>query len=104
MNDHVKINFDCSENDAQLVIHIVNRALELVAPHKVKIDSVESTMDIVATHCNGCPLDLFAFLLSNNNDFMHDFSGIYRFIDRKTGKLTNNFLPRCAMQNKNNKT
>jgi hypothetical protein len=51
-------------------------------------------MDISACHSNGCPLRLADLLAAKNFDFMHDVAGIHNNIDRETGKLKGNFLPR----------
>jgi hypothetical protein len=56
----------------------------------------ELLMDLNATHSNGCPLKLQELLDAPDLDFFHDVAGITRHLDRKTGKLTNYFLPRYA--------
>ena len=53
-------------------------------------------MDIVATHANGCPLDLAQLAIADDYTFMHDVQGIHRHIDRETGQLTDCFVPRTA--------
>ena len=55
-------------------------------------------MDITACHANGCRLHLKAFLELRPQDFAHDFAGIQRHINRRTGKLEDCFTPRCAVQ------
>jgi hypothetical protein len=60
-------------------------------------DLLETEMDITATHCNGCPLDLEKFLAAPDGDFGHDVFGIRHHINRRTGELENMFLPRCAL-------
>ncbi len=53
-------------------------------------------MDITAAHRNGCPLKLDELLKAEDFDFAHDVFGIRRYINRKTGKLENCFLPRFS--------
>lgn len=53
-------------------------------------------MDLAATHANGCKLDLDKLLAFDNFNFAHDVFGIREHLDRKTGKLKDFFLPRCA--------
>jgi hypothetical protein len=42
------------------------------------------------------PLDYKRLLEFPRGDFAHDLLGIYKHLDRTTGKLTGGFLPRCA--------
>lgn len=53
-------------------------------------------MDLIATHKNGCPLDLEGLLTASDHDFGHDVFGINRFLNRETGELKSAFLPRYA--------
>lgn len=55
-------------------------------------------MDITATHANGCPLKLAELLAADDFNFSHDVAGIYRHLDRTTGKLLDCFLPRFAQK------
>lgn len=59
-------------------------------------DLLSLSMDITATHLNGCPLDFDKLLTASDPDFAHDVFGISRHIDRTTGKLKDHFLPRCS--------
>lgn len=52
-------------------------------------------MDISATHAT-CPLDLDKLIHGPKGDTFHDLIGIMNHLDRKTGKLTDGFVPRCA--------
>jgi hypothetical protein len=65
----------------------------------VRYNRMDCEMDIAATHCNGCRLNLAALLVADPGNFMHDILGIRAHIDRKTGKLTDHFLPRFAESN-----
>lgn len=63
-------------------------------------DLLACQMDLDATHSNGMPLDLERLREwgqgEGSFDFTHDIIGIYRFLDRSTGRLEGCFLPRCA--------
>lgn len=61
------------------------------------INKTNFTMDMEATHCNGCRLDLDKLLNFPDFDFWHDLHGIANHIDRHTGELKDCFLPRCAV-------
>jgi len=54
------------------------------------------TMDVSAVHANGNPLRLEDLLHADDFNFAHDMSGICNCLDRNTGKLTRNFLPRFS--------
>jgi hypothetical protein len=92
----VQPSFNCSLDDARLIALIAKRAVEVASRNGVVIDLMETNMDLTATHCNGCPLDLTRFLAAPDSDFGHDLFGIRRHLDRKTGKLGGCFLPRMA--------
>lgn len=68
-------------------------------PNSVSV--IDVTMDLAATHANGCPLDLEKLERAPDFDFAHDIMGIRRHLDRDDnsptgGKLLNCFVPRCA--------
>lgn len=88
-----EINWDVSKEDFALIDCIVRRALGFDDSY----DYQELVMDVTATHANGCPLDLAALFAAEDFDFVHDVFGIYRNIDRETGKLKNCFRPRFAV-------
>ena len=78
-------------------IHLIaRRAIQLYAKHDVKLNFMDIEMDITACHANGCALDLPKLRTFPDFDFMHDVSGIYRHLDRNTGKLLDCFVPRSA--------
>lgn len=52
-------------------------------------------MDLLAAH-NQYPLDLEALAEADPENFAHDIAGIVGHIDRRTGKLTDCFVPRYA--------
>ena len=80
-----KISFETSVPDAALIRRIVKRAAETLG-----------TMDITATHANGCPLDLARLLGADDLNFARDLSGISGHLNRETGRLDNSFRPRFS--------
>ena len=92
-----RVNFKCSAADGVLLSRIHRRAMKLAKEHGIVYDSVDCSMDLRACHCNGCPLDLQKLLDAPEFDFAHDVFGIREHIDRTTGRLTDCFLPRCAL-------
>lgn len=87
-----KVKFDISDEDSRWVESILYRARIL----KLTTDPLSSRMDLIATHANGCPMDFKRMFEADDFNLTHDFCGIARHIDRRTGKLTNCFLPRFA--------
>jgi hypothetical protein len=94
------ISFSISRNDAKTVREIVDRAAvmsERVTGKKLNNDELRGwTMDIIACHANSCPIDFGRLLGADDFNFGHDVFGIYRHLDRSTGRLTNCFVPRFA--------
>lgn len=89
-----EMNWNVSKEDMKKIQEISKRGFETVkSGYKSKIDF---EMDIIATHLNGCKLDLDKLLSAPKFDFYHDLTGIYHHLNRKTGELTDCFLPRCA--------
>ena len=87
------LNFTTTRVEEDAVNQIADRAQELGL---VVTDRLSFTMDLSATHSNGCPLDFNKLLNAPDFDFAHDVCGIQRHMDRQTGQLTDCFLPRCA--------
>lgn len=89
-----------SRADMNLISLIAKRAANIIgkdASNKGKpYDTISAEMDLIATHKNGCPLDLEGLLTAADHDFGHDVFGINRYLDRGTGKITQSFLPRYA--------
>lgn len=90
-----EVSFDVSPEDRELTLKIAQRAVDLSADWETPLELVNTWMDLVATHANGCPLRLNDMLATNNEfSLLHDIAGIYRHLDRKTGQLTGYFSPR----------
>ena len=86
------ISFSVTDEERIKVTNIVNRARTRFP----ELDEISLQMDIVATHANGCPLDLDRLLKSDDFNFYHDVLGIYHNIDCMTGRLVNLFRPRFS--------
>lgn len=89
----MSVEFNATLEETYLIKKILYRAKYLGACYDSHL-SME--MDINAVHSNGTPLDLERLLICQDFDFHHDINGIYKHLDRKTGKLKDHFLPRCA--------
>ena len=86
------VRFNVTEEDHRLIIRIAKRYLNIMRGSVEGIQEV--TMDLMAVHCNGNPLDLQGLLDANDMDLTHDIGGIRRHLDRRTGKLVDFFVPR----------
>lgn len=95
------LNVDCSAHDSELAAKVVQRVaeiLKLAGLHNMgyTFDPVICYADIINVHCNGCPLRLLAWLMSTPSDFMEDFNGINRHVNRVTGGINGEWRPRFA--------
>ncbi len=91
------ISFKVTKTQARLIDQITERAVNMAKALGLKeIRAMTMNMDITACHANGCELDLLALLQADDFNFSHDVFGIYRHIDRKTGKLGDCFVPRFS--------
>lgn len=88
------ISFDASMMERKAARSIATRAKAIYAENGVKRDRYDIEMDLIATHANGCPLDLARMAEADDFNLMHDVGGIGRHLDRDTGKLTGHFRPR----------
>lgn len=90
------LNESPSAEDRALILKIADRAMaDGPAPYT---DKIRAVMDLCIVHCNGCALDLAAFLSASETNFWHDINGIAANLDRVTGQLKNVFTPRHARQ------
>lgn len=97
------VSFTVSKAEAKLVGKIVARAEEMLKRDQPTLTKAESdawcrevTMDLMACHANGCPMDFQKLLGADDFNFAHDVWGIRRKLNRTTGELEDFFLPRCA--------
>jgi hypothetical protein len=88
------VSFNATKEESKIIAQIVDRAKK-----ELEIsDPLTLSMDIMACHANGTPLDLRGFLEASGADFGHDIHGIQAYIDRRTGRLTRIFQPRFAKE------
>ena len=87
------INWTASKEEMELILKIADRAVEMIGDRK---ETQGVIIDIEATHCNGCPIDLERLLNAPDYDFAHDVDGIRTHLNRRTGELEDCFLPRYA--------
>lgn len=92
-----EVSFSVSDDDRHLLMEIADRAYR-DGLCKTKNNKVNTLMDLTAAHANGCPLRLRDLLDADDFNFAHDLYGIDRHLDRTTGKLTDMFRPRFAVQ------
>lgn len=92
------IDWTITPEDMSLVGRIVRRweDMHMRGPEVRPFDRSGATMDLIACHNHGCKLDLQALVDADDFDFSHDVYGINRHLNRKTGELTDCFLPRFA--------
>lgn len=95
------VSFKVTKEEAELIVKIAARAqVELFNPKNgqekswCKQTEQDTQMDLCATIAQGVPLRLEELLSADNFNFCHDIAGIYRHIDRSTGKLEGFFRPR----------
>ena len=85
-----------SKSDYALIDAAMARAQARYTAHGQEFDRLHHTMNLIACHLNGCPLDFAKLLNFDDFSFMHDISGIDRHMSRETGQLMGHFLPRCS--------
>jgi hypothetical protein len=90
-----EIKFTATKEELEFIHKILDRSFKLYSSRFYRLSL---KMDLEATHCNGNPLDFEKLLNFDQSDFFHDVIGITNNLDRSTGKLTNNFIPRCSKQ------
>lgn len=90
-----QISFKTTNEEFQIINKIAERAVNAL-DHESEYPKQMCLMDLVATHCNGNPLDLEGLLAAGASDFVHDVFGIRRHIDRDTGRLMDCFVPRYS--------
>ena len=88
------MKFTKCKKDLKLIHKIIARAMNMDIFSGV--DRLDMEMDISACHANGNPLDLQRLLDADDFNFLHDVGGIRGHLNRKTGKLTDCFRPRCS--------
>lgn len=90
------INFTATQAERALIEKIASRAMGMRGISNAYADKIDVELDVLAAHANGCPLKLADMLNADDFQFAHDVFGIARHLNRKTGRLENCFVPRCA--------
>lgn len=92
----MSVKFKATEVEITAIRQIAERMGRLKKKFGIAYPRLSLVMDLHATHCNGCPLQLNALAVAADEDFAHDLLGIQRHLDRTTGKLMHGFTPRYA--------
>ena len=82
---------DCTSETFSLIERIIARAESEQAILRGRISLLCALSCLYANY----DADLQALLDSEDYDFVHDISGIQRHMDLETGRLTDEFVPRC---------
>ena len=81
--------------EMKLVGQIADRAVMLYAKHGVRVERLDTLMDVMAVHQKVQPLRLADLLAADEFNFIHDITGINRHLDRDAYKL-DGFSPRFS--------
>lgn len=90
-----KVSFKVTKDERLLVLQAAKRAQRMMDLNADQTTDI--AMDLCACHANGNPLDFEKLVRFDDFSFAHDIAGIARHINRDTGKLERNFLPRCSI-------
>ena len=91
------LNLTATTKDRHLIEKIADRAIDRISTLNVGLYRRNICIyDITITHINGCPLNLRKLLKAPDFEFCYDVLGIRKHIDRRTGKLRNDFSPKSA--------
>jgi len=83
--------------EARLVKRIADRAYLRIQQLSCPLyKRATCASDVSQVHAGSCPLDLQRLLKASDFDFLHDIFGIKKHLDRRIGRLRNNFRPRTA--------
>lgn len=95
-----EVSFEATTAEINLVDTIVRRVHNIYRKmgRGREFDRTSTTMDLLATHANGCPMDFARLAKADEFNLMHDVGGIAQHLDRKTGKLMHCFLPRFHLR------
>jgi hypothetical protein len=84
-----------TENDVDQIARIVARYGKTYPAIYHDDEALSIRMDIAAAHLSQS-LDLEKLLQVEEFTFFHDINGIRSHLNRETGQLEQNFLPRCS--------
>ncbi len=88
------MNFKITPENSAHLKTILDR---VEADSELGFDRTSASMNLIATHNGGCPLDFERMAKAERLlDLLHDVYGIASCLDRETGELKGHFLPRFA--------
>ncbi|MCH8035295.1 MAG: hypothetical protein IH950_16270 [Bacteroidetes bacterium] len=89
--------FKTTKEDYELINQIVYRVINegVFFEYKKENFEIDLTMDLECAF-NNDGINLQKLLEFSDMDFAHDVHGIYFNLNRQTGKLENNFVPRST--------
>lgn len=79
-----------------LIGQIADRAVMLYAKHSVRVERLDTFLDVTAVHQRIQPLRLSDLLAADDLNFIHDITGINRHLDRDNYRLNDGFSPRFS--------
>jgi len=84
--------------EEETLLHkIANRAHDITQKHQLDVDYFDILMDFTAVHTTCGGLRLKELLEADDTNFMHDFGGIRRHLNRDTVALEGCFVPRFSV-------
>lgn len=86
-------NWEISPQEKELIASIIQRAQQDLAFIGFRFDATLAAADIITVHnmCGG--LKLLQWLMAERTEFLYDFVGIARHLDRRAGVLLEEFKP-----------
>lgn len=87
------VSFDITPADATYRDQAIMRARD----RNPSLDTVAAAVDLTMCHANGCPLDFAKLAGADEFELSHDVYGIANHLERDTGQLRGEFVPRCAL-------
>lgn len=82
--------------EMKLIGKIADRAVTLYAKHNVRVERLDTLLDVMTVHQKAQALRLADLLAADDVNFIHDITGINRHLDRDNYKLNDGFSPRFS--------
>jgi hypothetical protein len=86
------------EAEMKLIGQIADRAVQVYAKHGVRVERLDTLMDVMAVHQKVQPLRLLDLVEADELNFIHDITGINRHLDRDNYRLNDGFSPRFSLR------
>jgi hypothetical protein len=84
--------------ELELVGKIADRAVAVYDSHNIRVDRLDTLLDVLSVHQKIQPLRLADLLAADDLNFIHDITGINRHLDRDNYKLNDGFSPRFSQR------